>query len=679
MKKPYILSPCGSYDALKAAICAGTDECYFGGNSLNARMNAKGFTDEEFFEALRLLRLYGVRSNITLNTLVFDRELSDVLDFAISAYNAGADAFIVQDTGLASLLRREIPNIELHASTQCACHNLDSAKRLSELGFSRIVLARELSYEDIAKITEYGKSTGTFETEVFVHGALCVCHSGMCLMSSVIGKRSGNRGLCAQPCRMMGSLEGENGKKLNIYPLSLRDLSLSTHIKELLPLGIASLKIEGRMKSPDYVYRVTKIFRELIDTETNADSKIYNELSDIFSRGGFTDGYFTKNYLADNRKMYGFRSEADKEKTANVQENIPELPKLPVNLCVSVKKGEKPTAKYSFGSFSGEFSLEKCADTAQNAPLTKETVFKNMSKLGSTPYFLKDSEIQLDDGLFLTAGDINSLRRGAIDNLYAKMTTPDREKVERQLEIPKKYEKRSTKPIKLRHFARDFSFTIDKNKFPHPIESVCYPLEAFTSSGKPKYSPFGVALPRVIFEDETENIRTALKTAKDMGASYVYISNIGHLSLSRETGLEIYGGMGLNITNSQSFSEYSKMGFSSLCLSCELKSAQVRDMELSEGVKSAIPAYGALPLMVLESCILRANGLCTGVTSKGTICGEYTDRIGKKFKICGERRFSGNGNSPCRNIIYNAEILDLYHKESELSNFAVDVLEIYEE
>ncbi len=678
MKKPYVLSPCGSFESLKAAICAGSDECYFGGASLNARMNAKGFSQEEFYESLKLLRLYGVRSNITLNTLLFDRELSETVDFALEAYSAGADAFIVQDLGLARLLRQEIPDIELHASTQCACHNLDSAKRLSELGFSRIVLARELSYEDIAKITEYGRSTGTFETEVFVHGALCVCHSGMCLMSSVIGKRSGNRGLCAQPCRMMGSLESASGKKSNIYPLSLRDLTLSTHIRELLPLGIASLKIEGRMKSPDYVYRVTKIFRELIDKETNADSNKYKELSDIFSRGGFTDGYFTKQYLTDNRNMYGFRSESDKEKTASVQEITPELPKLPVNLEVKVKKGEYPTAIYRCGKYFGKFSLEKCAENAQNAPLSEENLLKNMSKLGSTPYILENSKVVLDDGLFLTAGDINSLRRGAVDNLYSEMTNTGREKVERKLEIPRSYEKRKATQVKLRHFARDFSFTIDKNKFPQPLESVCYPLEAFTGVGKPKYSPFGVALPRVIFEEETEKIRDTLKVAKSLGASYVYISNIGHLSLALETELEVYGGMGLNITNSQSYRGYAQMGFSSLSLSCELKSAQVRDMELVKNIKSAVPVYGALPLMVLESCILKSAGLCKGVGNKGTVCGEYTDRIGKKFKVCGEKRFDEKENSPCRNIICNAEILDLYHKESELSNFAVDILEIYE-
>ena len=198
MKRPYLLAPCGSYDAVTAAISAGADECYFGGSGLNARMNAKGFTDQEFYNALRIMRLHGVRSNITLNTLNFDRELEATVEFAKRAYDKGADAFIVQDLGLAKLLYDEIPGVELHASTQCACHSLDGAIELAKLGFSRIVLAREMSLQDIKSITEYGRNTGMFETEVFVHGAICMSYSGQCLMSSILGGRSGNRGRCAR-------------------------------------------------------------------------------------------------------------------------------------------------------------------------------------------------------------------------------------------------------------------------------------------------------------------------------------------------------------------------------------------------------------------------------------------------------------------------------------------------
>ncbi len=681
MKKPYLLAPCGSFDAVLAAIAAGADECYFGGSGLNARMNAKGFTEEEFYKALRILRLHGVRSNITLNTLNFDRELSATLDFAKKAYQNGADAFIVQDPGLAKKLYENIPGVELHASTQCACHNLDGAIKLSKLGFSRIVLARELPLEDIKSITEYGRNTGMFETEVFVHGALCVCHSGMCLMSSVIGNRSGNRGLCAQPCRMPGSVSnsrGENSK--NGYPLSLRDLTLSKHITELLPLGIASLKIEGRMKSPDYVYKTVKILRKLIDTEYNANDKEYNELLDIFSRGGFTDGYFTKKYFTDNRKMYGFRSEGDKAKTAEASVEIPEIPKVPVKLYAEVKADKKPYARFEAMGKYGEFELPEYASAANNAPLTKESLIKNMSKLGSTEFTLSDSEIVLDDGLFLTASSINALRRGAVENLENAIISDKSGAVSgvRSINNELQYEKRACKTPKLRFITDNPNFTYNETQYPEEFESICLPLELFAKEEQKIPQPFGVRLPRVIFEAEKNNIKKALTNAKNSGAMYIYISNIGHIEYARETELPIYGGMGLNISNSESLSEYAAMGLESICLSPELNMAQMRDIQRVKDVKCSAVVRGRLPLMVLESCILRAGNMCSNYSKSSHTCGEYTDRIGKRFPIYPEKRFTDT-NEPCRNIIMNADILDLYSKKEEIKKCGVDILEIITE
>ncbi len=680
MKKPYLLAPCGSPEALVAAIAAGADECYFGGSAGNARMNAKGFSEDEFYSALETMRLHGVRSNITVNTLFFDRELENTVRFVKNAHEHGADAFIVQDIGLARVLREEIPDIELHASTQCACHNLDGAKRLSELGFSRIVLARELPCEDIKKITEYGK--GKFETEVFVHGALCVCHSGMCLMSSVIGARSGNRGLCAQPCRMMGALTNSEGKeKGGIYPLSLCDLSLSRHITELLYLGISSLKIEGRMKSPEYVYRTTKILRELIDSGTDADDKKYNELSEIFSRGDFTDGYFTKKYLSDNRKMYGYRSEADKEKTANTEVEISDIPKIPVNLNVSVKHGQKPYAKFSAKGKAGEFSLDAPAMAAKNAPITEQSLLKSMSKLGATAFVLDTCSIELDDGLFLAASEINALRRGAIDALQNAIITDVQRKpvVYTQAQREVKSEKRSCKSPRLRFFTDNPCFVPNKSVYPEEAESICLPLELFRGNKelpeKPTL-PFGVSLQRVIFENEKENIEKALMHAKELGAQYVYISNIGHIDIAKSTGIKIFGGMGLNVTNSESFLEYAGAGLECITLSTELKAAQMRDILRTGGTDCAVVCEGRLPLMVLESCILRAKGLCTNYGGEHKYCGFYTDRIGKKFPILSERRFAKDGE-PCRNIILNADVLHLYSKKNDLLGCGAEIWEIY--
>lgn len=678
MKKTYLLAPCGCFEAVKAAIAAGADECYLGGNIGNARMNAKGFSDEEFRDALKLMKLHGVRSNITLNTLNFDKELKNTVEFAKKAWNMGADAFIVQDLGLAKLLCEEIPNVELHASTQCACHNLDGAIELSKLGFSRIVLARELSKEDIKEITEYGNTVGNFETEVFVHGALCVCHSGMCLMSSVIGKRSGNRGLCAQPCRMLGTLKNCRGKKKeNFYPLSLKDLSLSKHITELLPIGIASLKIEGRMKSPEYVYSTVRIFRALLDNCANADKYQYEELSDIFSRGGFTDGYFTKKYLSDNKKMYGFRSENDKSKTFAQKIVIPDIPKIPIKLYAKIKKDEPSFVRFEHNGRFGEYAIH-APSTAKNSPLTFESFIKNISKLGTTDFCLAKSNVELDDGLFLTSAEINSLRRGAIEKLENDILSARNGKFGKRSVCFKEIneEIRSCKTQMLRFITDNPYFTYDKNKYYHELESICLPAELFRSGEITDIKlPFGVRLPRVIFSDEKENVIKAVENAKKSGAQYAYISNIGHVEIARIAKLPLYGGVGLNVTNSEAFIEYAKMGFECITLSSELNSAQMRDIKKVKNVKSAATAFGRLPLMVLESCILQANGICENYNRKNSLCGEYTDRIGKKFPIYPERRF-GKIGEPCRNIILNADVLNLYFKEDEIKKCGVEILEI---
>lgn len=680
MRKPYLLAPCGCYESVLAAVSAGADECYFGGGGLNARMNAKGFTEDEFYKALRFLRLHGVRSNITLNTLNFDRELEGTLFFAKKAWENGADAFIVQDLGLAKLLYDYIPGVELHASTQCACHNLDGAIQLSKLGFSRIVLARELQYEDIKDITEYGKISGMFETEAFVHGALCVCHSGMCLMSSVIGDRSGNRGLCAQPCRMPGRVTNSRDEKSGGYPLSLCDLTLSRHITELLPLGIASLKIEGRMKSPEYVYRTVKILRELIDSSVNADDKKYGELMDIFSRGGFTDGYFTGNYLSDNRKMYGFRSEKDKAKTADTVVEIPPVPKIPVKLYAEIRKDKKPYARFEMSGCSGEFTLDRSVALSKNAPLTKDSFLKNMSKLGSTEFVLSESEIILDDGLFLASSEINALRRGAVlslENAVIFGRTVDFG--EKEYKTSESFARHIPENQRVRIFTDNPHFVYDKKLYFHGLESICLPLELFSKGNVDGISlPFGVRLPRVYFGEEKDNILTALKNAKNSGAMYVYVSNIGHIDVARASGLNLYGGMGLNVTNSKTLSVYADMGFECLCLSPELKTAQMRDIVRVSGVECSAVVRGRLPLMVLESCVLRSAGLCSNYNGISRRCGEYTDRIGKKFPICRERRFDGK-NSPCRNIIMNADVLDLYSKGEEIRKTGVEILEIITE
>ncbi|MCI8331655.1 MAG: hypothetical protein HFE78_02370 [Clostridiales bacterium] len=297
---PELLAPCGSFDGMKAAVYAGADAVYFGGRSFSARMNAHNFTDEEAARGIAFCHENGVRAYAALNTQIYDRDLEKAAAFAAFLVQAGVDALIISDIGLAKIIHEAMPALALHASTQMAGHNAGAASFLAELGFCRMVCARELSFENVKALCE----KSGIDIEMFVHGALCVSQSGGCLMSSIVGGRSGNRGECAQPCRLP-----YNGG----HPLSLKDLCLAGHVTELLASGVKSLKIEGRMKSPAYVEGVVSIYRRLLDEKRNASDKEQKTLRALFSREGFTDSYFTG---CPGASMLGVRQDADKQKTA---------------------------------------------------------------------------------------------------------------------------------------------------------------------------------------------------------------------------------------------------------------------------------------------------------------------------------------------------------------------------
>jgi len=303
---PELLAPCGSPEALDAAIYAGADAVYLGTKILNARMNARNFNRESVALAIEKAHANGVRVYVTMNTLVYDRTMNEAMDEAAYLSQVGADALIVADLGFAANLVKYLPDLPIHASTQVSGHNLAAARYLRDSGFSRMVCARELSRENV----KYLVDRSPIPIEMFIHGAMCVSASGQCLFSSMVGGRSGNRGECAQPCRM-----AYNGDK---YPLSLKDMCLAGHIEEIIDIGPASLKIEGRMKSPEYVYAVTQVYRRLLDERRNATEKEIKYLEAVFSRGGFTDGY----YISDMRAMNGVRSEADKQATERLKISI---------------------------------------------------------------------------------------------------------------------------------------------------------------------------------------------------------------------------------------------------------------------------------------------------------------------------------------------------------------------
>ncbi len=675
MKKPLLLAPAGSYEALVSAINAGADEVYFGAKGFNARYGAKNFTDVEFKNALKLCKLYGVKSNITVNTLVTDREMTDALNLVYNAACEGADCFIVQDLGLASLIKKTMPDLQLHASTQCACHSLEGAKKLIELGFSRVVLARELSAEDIRQISSHG-----FETEIFVHGALCVCHSGMCLMSSVIGKRSGNRGMCAQPCRLPYGFDG----KANSYPMSLKDLSLSRDIQQLLGLGVTSLKIEGRMKSPEYVFGTVGVWRELLDSGVSADIEQYQRLSDLFSRGGFTNAYFTGQYRKNNRNMYGVRSDGDKKDSKRVVSEIDTegVKKVKVSIDCKLCEGQNAVVFVKCRDKCVKVTSDFVCESAKNAPLDEEQAQRALSKLGNTVFEAKEVNAEIDGSIFLSKSQLNALRRSAFEALEKELTAVHNIK---RLDIPtlcsckRKVQKSKT------HLCFRNAFEALTCKELKNADLVSLPLEFFDEADKNVIEKvkqsgacMGVVLPRVLFNGEYENARTLLERAKKYGAQFALVSNVGQIELCRGEGYTLFAGLGMNVYNSFTRALLENEGFDVITMSPELNSAQMRDM-VRDKSELCVFAKGFLPLMVLESCIVRANGKCELRSQDG--CKQLCDRKGYNFAVCGQKRLVSDNNGgltsyPCRNVIYNSVRTDILQKQEEMSKINADIVTI---
>lgn len=606
---PELLAPAGSPSALRAAIEGGADAVYFGGPAFNARLRAANFTEEEMREGLALCHAYGVRAYVTMNTLVTDRELPALLDAAHTALAAGADALIVADLGAAAALRRHLPEAELHASTQMSAHNVAAARELAALGFTRVVLAREMPVRDVRRfVAESG-----VETELFVHGALCVSHSGQCLFSSLVGGRSGNRGECAQPCRLPDSG--------GYYPLSLKDLSLARHIPALIEAGVDSLKIEGRLKSPEYVREVVAIFRRLLDGRRAATDAEMHALEAVFSRGGFTDAYFTEHV---DRNMMGVRSDADKRESRALTPFKELTRRVPLDLALVMHR-DKPltltaSARGRTVTVTGEPPL-----VAERAPMDRAAVEKNLCRLGGTPYEPRAVEILLDAGLMVPVSRLNALRRAALEKLTERATaipekptyTPIRTAENAEMRPTARFETAAQIPA----CARDF--------FAH----IYLPLAAYEGSTD------GVVVPPVILDHEYESIKTALVNAVKKGAKHALVGNLGHLALAREAGLVPHGDFRLNVQNRETLAALCALGFADVLLSPELTLPQIRDIR---GARDAI-VYGRVPLMLLEKCAAREVGSCAACADGYNV---LTDRRGEKFPILRV--------APHRNILVNS-------------------------
>jgi len=643
-----LLSPAGSPEGVIAAVQNGADAVYMGMGAFNARRGAKNFTDEEFVKAVRYCHVRGCKVYVTLNTLVNDREMRDAVAAAKLASDAGADALIVQDLGMSYAIRCALPDIPLHASTQMSLHNLAGVEAAAEMGITRAVLARELSFEQIRFITK----NASIETEVFVHGALCFCHSGQCYMSALIGRRSGNRGLCAQPCRLQYSLGG----RMDDHPLSLKDNCLVDQIRRLEEAGVASLKIEGRMKRPEYTGIVTGVYAKAIREQRNPDKEEMELLEKTFSRQGFTQGYF----IGDKLDMFGVRSEPDKDAdkifaAARKQYAEGEMRRVPVHFYTVLEKGEHIKAIAFDDDGHKAIATGPVPERAKRQGLTEQYLTEQMFKTGGTPYNCIENKAKAEPGLYLPASEINELRRKLIAQLSA-----EREKApgRRTLRIPappvnvpaisdpaRIYQVRTAEQLtpELAELKPDYIY------FPAmELAENFAPLRPFIDNGA---RPVAV-MPRVITDDQSREVYAALEKLFDYGVNEALTGNLGHVFIARQAGMKVRGDFGLNAFNSYTLRVLQDAGFISATASFELRLAQIKAM--AKPVDTELIIYGRLPLMVSDQCIIRQSaGRCNCQTP-----GQLSDRMGSVFPVVKE--------FGCRNVIYNAHKLYLADKRDDL-------------
>ena len=644
-----LLSPAGHWEAMVAAVQNGADAVYMGLGDFNARRGAKNFSEEEYLAAVSYCHLRGVKVYLTLNTLLTDREMPAAQALLRKASRWGVDGVIVQDWGVAALAREIVPDLPLHGSTQMTIHSLAGVEQAAALGMQCAVLSRELSREDIAHICAHSP----IKIEVFAHGALCMCYSGQCAMSALIGQRSGNRGTCAQPCRLPYRLDdGKPGR-----PLSLKDASLAPHLRELRDMGVSILKLEGRMKRPEYVAVITRIYAALLREDRLPSPGELEQLELAFSRGGFTEGYWQGK---KGPHMFGARPENTAEptelfqaaKAAYEKEN---LRTVPIAISAQVLAG-RPAALTAADADGHTAAVQgPQPEPARTRAVTEEELIQRLGKTGGTAFRAEKISVTVEDGLSLSASAVNGLRRSALDQLAALRTAP-----------PIRREKAEIPQDPGQYAAKEISFTVSLTRggqlSPALLElrpAIVYlPAERIGEFDLSPYvgrdTEFCLSLPRVCRDCEEPALRALLEQAKSKGCASAAVQNIGQLPLVRELGFIPRGDYGLNVFNSCSLAELARWGLKSAALSFELRHEQIRDLEKYLPCEAVV--YGRLPLMVTENCVI-ANGLgCKTKDLRGTcrVPHTLTDRKGEVFPV-----FSVFG---CRSEIENSKTLFLADK-----------------
>lgn len=609
-----LLAPCGSFEALTAALRCGADAVYLGGKRFSARHNAKNFDSDELRDAVRLCHRYGALAYQAINTCVLDGELEELAQDIAFACEIGIDGLIVQDEAALYIVKSACPDMPVHASTQLTLHTQAGMKWAKRRGYRRAVVSRELPRQIIAQLCREG-----IEIEAFVHGALCMSVSGQCYLSAMIGSRSANRGLCAGACRLPFSAKGKSQDK---YALSLKDMSVIDNAREMSDIGVSSLKIEGRMKRPEYVAAATDALRRSLDGEDYS----VESLKAVFSRSGFTDGYYTSR---TGRDMFGARTKEDVVSASGVLPQLRELykkepQKFPISLEFTARDGLPCVLKAKSGEYSAVIKGD-APEKAINRPTGEDTVKAQLSKLGGSLYYPDSIEISMDGGLMIPLSSLNSLRRRAVDALdearmesltKVKSFSPENMFLVRPKTLNLKYPELWASVQTVSQLS-----LVDIGE----VERVIIPLsqaETYARAGLPKDKAV-LSLPRFTFNED--KMISELEAAKVLGFEAVEAVNPAHIVIAQELGLKAIGGFGLNITNSISAYEYAQAGLEAITLSFELKAFQAG--AIAAPVPTGAIVYGRLPLMLTANCPINAEVGCKGCTHS------VVDRTGAKFPI----------------------------------------------
>lgn len=630
-----ILVPAGNPESLRVAVNCDADAVYLGGSRFSARANAVNFSDDELFDGVGYAHVRGVKVYAALNTLIEDSRFGEAFEFAKFCYESGVDALIVQDLGVLSMLKQAFPDFTLNASTQMTIHNLKGVKAAERAGFSRVVLSRELSEGEIAEICRGAKA----EIEVFAHGALCMSYSGQCLMSSFIGGRSGNRGACAQPCRLPYTLLDENGRTVceNKYLLSLKDLCLLDEISALKRAGVSSLKIEGRMKNSAYAAMTASLY----DKYRNGGSvkrEDAEDLQSVFSRNGFTKGYFENN---TGRHMLNFDSDNDgvyEKLTQRARKRAEELEKssekkISVSASFSASVGQRAVMCVWDGDGNGvtEESVS-FAEKAERVSLTEERVKTQLTKTGGTPFEIDDLITDLGEGVSLPVKEINEMRRNAL------------------CELERRRERRRKKAD-----GAEFSFGVIKSKAKPLLTASALTYEQARLLGK--YDFARIYVPADIYGKFSDERYFAVLPEIERhgyaeGFERISVSNFSQIYDTAEVK---HGGFRLNVFNSPAVKLLAEAGFSSVTLSAEMNIGQIR--AVSKDIPAEAIVYGHIPVMTAQNCIVKsAHGGCA--------CGGVhylKDRKGVLFPVISRK-------GACTSVVLNSAPIYMGDRAEELAS-----------